>query len=323
MRKVINRATIIGRVHDHKLALKTVQKQGDNFGKPFIGGSIDIVTDDDGLNVITIYYRYVTEYYSSGKKNSSFSILKDIAEGKVKTVMANGFDEAAIVKCDPSIAINDFWVHEGSEDRHIANKRLEGGFISYTTKDKMPIETKRNMFECDMLILGSEVVEADEEKGIEEDYLKIKGSAFAYNNASIPVEFIVKDKGGMKYFESLDASPSNPIFTKVWGCLKSQTIVDKREEESAFGEPSVKEYQKIVKEWVVVGASTANYEIGDAENGITPDEWQKIKADRETHLAEEKKRQEEYEKSKSTVSTSDLPFGNPTSAPAAAGGFNF
>lgn len=319
MRKIINRATIIGRVHDHKLALRTVQKQGDNFGKPFIGGSLDIVTDDDGLNVITIYYRYVTEFYSSGKKNSTFGILKDIAEGKVKTVMANGFDEAAIIRCDPSIAISDFWDRNGE---HVAYKRLEGGFVSYTSKDKMPAENKRNMFECDMLILGSATIEADEEKGIEEDYIRIKGSTFAYNNASIPVEFNVKDKGGMKYFESLDASPSNPIFTKVWGNLKSQTIVDKREEESAFGEPSVKEYQKVVKEWIVTGASPNSYEIGDEKEGITPEEWNKIKADRETHLAEEKKRQEEYEASKNNA-TDSLPFGNTASAPAAAGGFNF
>ena len=321
MRKVINRANIIGRINDHKLVQKTVQKQGDNFGKPFIMGSLDIVTDDDGLNVVTVYYRYVTEYYSSGKKNNTYDILKNIAEGKVKTVMSDGFENAAIVKCDTSIAINDFYVHEGSEDRLVSAKRLEGGFVSNISKDKMPAPEKRNAFECDMLILGATVIEADEEKGIEEDYLKIKGNTFAFNNAAIPVEFIIKDKNGMKYFESLDASPSNPVFTKVWGNIKSQTIVDRREEESAFGGPSIKEYEKVIKEWLIIGASPNNYEIGDAENGITPEEWTKIKADRETHLAEVKKNQEEYEASKNS-----LPFGDSkstTSAPAAAGGFNF
>ena len=319
MKKVINRATIIGRVYDHKLALKTVQKQGDNFGKPFVSGSIDVVTDDEGLNVVTVYYRYVTEYFSSGKKNNTFDVLKNIAEGNVKTVVADGIKDATIVKCDTGIAINDFYVTEGTEERLVSAKRLEGGFVSVISKDKVPEEAKRNKFECDMLILNTALVEADEEKGITEDFLRISGATFAFNNAMIPVDFIVKDKNGIKYFESLDASNSNPVFTKVWGFLKSQTIVDVREEETAFGEPSVKEFTKTTKEWTIIGASPNNYTIDDSEDAdITPDEWKKIKADREVHLAEVKKNQEEYAASKKASDAGS--FG---SAPATAGGFNF
>ena len=135
----------------------------------------------------------------------------------------------------------------------------------------------------------------------------------------MPIDFVVKNKGGINYFESLDASPKNMVFTKVWGQINSATIVDRRETESAFGEPAVKEYTRTVKEWIITGTSKQElvYEIGDAERGITEEEIKSALADREVYLAEVKKRAEEYQSSKNNVA-----------APAATetiteGSFNF
>jgi hypothetical protein len=123
----------------------------------------------------------------------------------------------------------------------------------------------------------------------------------------------------MKYFESLDASPQNLVFTKVWGKINSSMITRRVEEESAFGEASVREFTRTVKEWVITGTSKpdATYEIGDAETGITADEITQKMADREVYLADIKKRNDEYKASRAGAGASVA------TAPAAVGGFNF
>ena len=91
------------------------------------------------------------------------------------------------------------------------------------------------------------LIEADEERNIPADYLIVKGVVFNFRNAMLPVEFIVKNAGGIKYFESLEAAPSNLVFTKVWGKINCETVIDKKEEESAFGESAVKEYERKIE----------------------------------------------------------------------------
>ena len=320
MRKTLNREHIEGRIYDHSLAFKKVQNPDSaNHGKDFIGGTIDIATDEEGLNVVTVNYTYITEFFSkSGKKDSRFTALKNIIENG-KTILADGKDAATMVKIDPALALNDFYTNRNGEETLVSAKRNESGFINIVTSlDKN--EKNRSTFEMDMLINGTEYVEADEEKHIKADYLKLKGAVFAFNGAILPVEFVVKDQGGIKFFEGLDASPTNLFFTKVWGNIENQTIVTRKEEESAFGEPSIKEYTRNIREWVVTGAKGEGYEIGDAENGITEEEIKKAMADRNIYLADVKKRQDEYNanKDKGTAAMS-----NAASAPAQAGGFNF
>ena len=223
-----------------------------------------------------------------------------------------------MVKVDTALALNDFYSQRNGEETLVSAKRNNGGFVTIITSLEQE-ENKRNTFECDMLINGTQYVEANEEKNISQDYLILKGAVFSYNNAILPVDFVVKNPGGIKFFESLDISPKNLVFTKVWGNINSETIVRKVEEESAFGEPSIKEYTRTVREWVVVGTSKkeAIYEIGDSENGITADEIKKALADREVYLADIKKRQDEYQASKNQTTNS------PATATAAQGGFNF
>lgn len=317
MRKTLNKVTLAGRVYDFTIAEKQVQKQGDNFGKTFINGNLDIATDDDCLNIVQVHFSFVTEVTKKGAKNATFSALKSIIDNN-KTVLTVGKDSAMMVKVDTALDLNDFYTNRNGEETLVAAKRNEGGFV--TIINSLPDEADRNRFEVDMLINGTQYVEADPERNIEKDYLIVKGAVFNFRNDIKPVDFVVKSEGGIKYFESLDASPQNPTFTKVWGLINSETIVRKVEEESAFGEPAVKEYTRNVREWVITGTSKpdATYPIGDAEAGITAEEIKKAVADREVHLAEVKKNQEEWQASQSGGSTTNV-----ASAPAAAGGFNF
>lgn len=317
MRKALNKEHIEGRVYEHNLAIKTVQnKDSKNFGKEFIGGTLDVATDEDCLNVITINFTYVTETTAKGTKNDTYTALKNIIETG-KTVLVDGKDAATMVKIDTALALNDFYTSRNGEETLISAKRNEGGFVHIV--NKLADSAVRNTFEMDMLINGTRLVEADEERNIPADYLVVKGAVFNFRNAILPVEFIVKNPSGIKYFDSLDASPSNMIFTKVWGTINSETIKTVKTEESKFGDAKVTEYERTVKEWIITGTANEAYEIDDEKNGITMEEIKKALADREVYLADVKKKQDEYQASKA-VATPNAGFAGVT---AAQGGFNF
>ena len=316
MRKALNKEHIEGRVYEHNLTIKTVQNtESKNYGKEFIGGTLDIATDDECLNVVTINFTYVTETTAKGTKNDTYAALKSIIETG-KTVLVDGKDAATMVKVDTALGLNDFYTAKNGEEILVSAKRNDGGFVHIV--NKLCDTSARNTFEMDMLINGTRLVEADEERNIPADYLVVKGAVFNFRNAILPVEFIVKNPNGIKYFESLDASNSNMVFTKVWGKINSETIKTTREEESAFGESKVTEYERTIKEWVITGTANEPYELDDEQNGITFEEIKKALADREVYLADVKKRQDEYQASKGTT-----PAAGGAGITAAQGGFNF
>lgn len=317
MRKIVNRERVEGRVYEHNLNMKVTGETSKHPGTNYINGTLDIATDEDCLNIVTVNFTYVTETTSKGTKNDTYNTLKNIIESG-KTILLDGKDAATMVRIDTALGVNDFYTNRNGEEQLVSAKRNDGGFVH--TESKLGDETKRNFFECDMLINGTRLVEADEERHIPADYLIVKGAVFNFRNAILPVEFVVKNPGGIKYFESLEASPSNMVFTKVWGKIESQTIVDKREEESAFGEAIVKEYDRKVREWVITGTAKEPYEMGDEQTGITVDEIKQMLADRETYLADIKKRNEEWQAQRVVGNTASQ---NVAAAPAAVGGFNF
>lgn len=316
MRKVINRERVSGRVYDHNLAIKITGETSKQPGTEYINGTLDVATDEAGLNVVTVNFTYVTAVTSKGTKNETYTALKNIIENG-KTIVNDGIENATMVKIDTALGLNDFYTNRKGEETLVQAKRNDGGFVHIVTK--LDEEATRNTFEFDMLINGTRLVEADPEHNIDADYLVVKGAVFNFRNAILPVELVVKNAGGIKYFESLEASSKNLVFTKVWGKIESQTIVTTKEEESAFGEAAVKEYTRTVKEWVITGTAKEPYEIGDAETGITEDEVKKAMADREVYLAEVKRKQDEYQASKAAAT----PAPSSTVAPANVGGFNF
>ena len=313
MRKATNTERIEGRVYQHSLAVKTVQNQTSaNYGKEFIAGELEIAVDEAGLNVIPVHFTYVTETTASGNKNNTFTNLKKIIEGG-KTWIADGKDEALKVKVDTAIALNDFYTQDGNL---VSVKKNEGGFVSIVSE--LCPENERNTFSADMVITGTTRVEKDEEKNIENDYVVVKGAIFNFRNELLPTDFVIRNVDGMKFFENLGASNAEPVYTKVWGRINCNTITNKVVEESAFGEATVKTYERKTKEWLITGTATVPYEFGD-EKVLTKDELTKAMQDREVMLAETKKRSEEYRANKAaTLSTTSAPASS-----TAIGSFNF
>ena len=319
MRRATNSERIEGRVYQHSLAIKTVQNQTSaNFGKEFISGDLEVAVDEAGLNVIPVHFTYVTSTTSSGAENRTFSVLKKIIDGG-KTWILNGKDEALKVRVDTAIALNDFYTQDGNL---VSVKKNEGGFVSIINGE-LALENERNTFTVDMLITGVNRTEKNEEKNINEDFVTVRGAIFNFKNELLPVDFLVRNVDGMRYFEDLGVTGAEPIYTKVWGRINCGTILNEVKEDSAFGESAVRTYERKIREWVITGTAKIPYDFGD-ENILTAAEVTKAQQDREVMLAETKKRSEEYRANKNAVDNS---FGNvATTAPTPSvskGTFNF
>ena len=306
----VNQEFITGRLYQHDLTLKTVQnKDSANFGKEFIQGTIDVATDEEGLNVIPIHFTYVVEMTSGGKKNATFATLKSIIDG-AKTWIVDGKDTALKVRVSTALGLNDFY---NANNELVSAKRNEGGFVN-TIKD-LPPEGERSTFKFDMIITSTARVEVEDG----DDFVRVKGGIFNFRKDLLPIEIVCrKESGGMDYFESLDASPANPVYTQVWGNIVSNVIKKEITQESAFGAATVRTVTNTVREWQITGARPTEYDFGE-EDTITVEELKEAMQNRQVYLAEVKKRADDYKASQAKAST-------PASAPkttVAEGAFNF
>ena len=323
MRKNLNTITVIGYLHSfgdangrNNLELKTSGPQSKNPGTEFIGGTVNVAIDEAGLNVIPVNFTYVTATYAkSGKNNPNFATLKSLIESG-KTWVKDGKDAATKIKIDGAIGLNEFYVEENGKDRLVSTKTNDGSFINIV--NELPAENERSKFQCDMLISKITHVDADEERNIPADYTTVRGAIFNFRNEILPLEFVVKNPQGMAYFESLDVESEN-VYTKVWGKIHCSTSITESVEESAFGESSVRTFEKKVREWIITGTAKEPYDFGN-EEVLTAADVSTALQNREVNLADMKKRSEEYKASQSTT-----PVTKPatTAAPAKVGGFDF
>lgn len=317
MKKMINTERVEGRIYQHNLVKKTVQNQASaNFGKEFISGNIEVAVDEEGLVIIPVHFTYVVETTNSGNKNATYSNLDKIINGG-KTWVTDGKDEALKVRIDTALALNDFYTQD---DRLVSAKVNEGGFVSIISE--LGPEAERNTFSMDMLITTVTRVEADPEKNIDKDYVTVKGAVFNFRNALLPVDFIVRNEEGMTYFEDLGASQNEPVFTKVWGRINCGSISNEVKEETAFGEESVRTFERKIREWIITGTQKVPYDFGD-ESVLTTAEVTKAMQDRELMLADTKKRRDEYQAQKAAGTTPATPSAATTPVTASKGTFNF
>ena len=309
--KMINQTHIEGALYQHDLTLKVTGENSKNPGTEFISGNIEIATDDAGINIVPVHFTYVTATTAKGSANATFNVLKNIIDGVYKTVMTDGADKATMLRVDSAIGLNEFYTDRSGKEELVSAKRNEGGFV-HVAPTIAEDEKTRNTFECDIIINNVIHVEGDEEKGTT-DKATVKGVIFNFRNDLMPVEFSVTNPKAMAYFEDLGASNSNPIFTKIKGRQISESIVRRVEEESAFGEPSIKEYKSTRKDFVITWAQAEPY-VWDDDSTITARELTEALAAREIALAEMKRRSDEYKASKGQA---------PAAAAPAPGAFNF
>ena len=291
MKKNMNNKTrITGWLYQHSLEERTYSEQAKNPGAKYIQGNVDIATDDAMTNIISVHFSFVSEPNADTKPimKTRYEMLANIMNGTVKSVMADGADNAAKLSIDSAIGLSE-WYDKNDAERLVSAKRNEGGFIRVAS-NPMPSESERNTFDVDMIIIGAKRVEADEERSLPEKVV-VSGYIFDFRKAIMPVDFNVYMPGAMNYFEGLEPSKSNPVFTHLKGEQVSSTVVRKITEESAFGEDRVREVTNTRRDWVITWAAKEEYEW-DLEETITNEEVKKALGDRETYLADLKSRRQ-------------------------------
>lgn len=301
---MVNTTHLEGLLYEHKLELRESGPNSKKPGTKFIMGTIDIATDDEGVNIVPVHFTYVTEKTAKGATNNTFTVLTNIIDGKFGSIMEHGKDKAVKLRIDSALALNEFYTERNGVEELVSAKRNEGGFI-HVADALAEDETVRNTFKCDMLITGVKEVEADEEKGLPAKAI-VRGAIFDFRNALMPVEFSAVNPNAIKYFMSLEASNANPTFTCVWGRQVSETIVKKIVEESAFGEASVRTVKSTRKDFVITGAAKEPH-VWDDLSTLTAAEVAEAVAARETYLATIKQRQDEYKASKEAANAPAAP----------------
>lgn len=289
-RTFLNKTHVEGYVYSHDLKLKISGENSKRPGTEFINGTLSIATDEDLMNVIQVHFTYVTAYTVKGSSNPTFGILNTIIDGKIGSVMEHGIENAGKVRIDSAIGLNEWYDSRTAGNPLVSNKRNEGGFIHQVADLCSPKD--RATFDADIVIMGTNRTEADPERNTTEK-VTVKGYIFDFRKAILPVTFSVTNPIAMDYFEGLDASEKNPVFTKVSGNQISQTVVREIEEESAFGDAAIREVRNSYRDFVITWAQAAPY-MWDDENTIEAADVSKALEEREIYLASIKKRQDEY-----------------------------
>lgn len=291
----------------NQLSERVSGENSKNPGTKYIAGDLDIAVDEMGLNVVTIHYTYIT----LEKFKNTYLALKNIIDNPDRHWINGGKDNAFKVSCTGvAIGLNDFIAGDGKK---VAAPRNENGFCSIVTE--LGPEDERNTFSTDMLITKVTRIEADPEKNIKEDFASVGGAIFGYGPKVLPISFVIRNPEGINYFESLEASQTHPVFTKVWGRINCMTIKVEKKEESAFGTAAVQTYESKKREYLITGTAKVPYDYGD-EEVLTSTDVNKMTQDREVMLAEIEKRYNERKTEK----------GNNFKASAQAvpvGGFKF
>lgn len=295
MKKTINQTYIEGYLYDHKLAQKVSGPNTKNPNVTFINGTIDIATDEELLNIVSVHFTYVTPTTSKGSTNATYTVLENILNGVYPTCMKSGKENAVKLSVNSALGLNEFFTEKEGKETLVSAKRNEGGFVSVAMNLKDD-ENDRAFFKTDMLITKVAVVEGDPEKDTV-DKAVVSGFVFDFRNSLLPVDFETIHPGAISYFESLEASPMTPTFTCVWGHQISQTIKKTITEESAFGEPHVREVKSSRKAFLITGASPEPY-VWDDASSMTAVELKEALAKRELDIAATKQRNDEYKASK-------------------------
>lgn len=279
-----NKVQLAGYLYQHKLEKRVTGAQSKAPGTEYIRGSIDIATDIDCTNVVTVNFSYEVPTNKNGSENKKYTFLNNVLNGMYKTVMDAGKENATRMRCDSVVELNEFYSDRNGQVDLVSAKRCGAGFVFvdndvFTAKDMR----KHNHFACDMVITNARRVEAIEEKNIPEKVV-IKGCIFDFKKSVLPVEFNIYDEEAMDYYEGLGASPSTPFVTEVSGEIISQSIVRTVEKARAFGPPEIQTYTSTKKDMEVKWAGGTPGEWDDS-SWITAEELTKAMQDRELYLA--------------------------------------
>lgn len=316
--KMINRTRIEGLLYEHDLKMKETGPNSKVPGTKYITGTISVATDDAGKNVIPVYFRYVAPTFpakkpgEAPKENANFNILSNIIKGITKNVMDHGAEDAAKLRIDSAIALNEFYTNRNGKEELVVAKRNEGGFIHVEQNFTQEDENARNTFEVDMIITSLKVLEATD---TDPEKARVGGYIFNFRKELLPVEFTAINPKIIGYYEQAEVSERTPVFMKIKGNMVSITQTRTVVEENVFGDDIVKEVPGRTYKDFIIDSGANPYEWDD-ESTITGAEVKKLLAEREIHLAEVRQNRENFLKEQAAKTAAP-------EAPSAANGYGF
>lgn len=264
-------------------------------GTQYIRGTLNVATDDEASNVVTIWFQYVPKVWpaKNGKperENPTYAELARLID-TAKTFESDGV-AATKVRVSGNLDVNDFYTREGEL---ASPKRIRGSFVHVLNG---PISPNPATFDIECILSNAITKEVDGG----EDYLTLKGYTFDFRNAILPFDVNVRIPAAIAYFENQDISNANPLVTNIKGNIVSAIVKQEEEVESAFGDPVVNVTTRSVRTWDVTWAAKEPMEWDD-ESSITKAELKKALQAREDMLAAEKKRQDEWKASQGSSFT--------------------
>ena len=299
--KLLNSTRIEGILYQHNLEFKISGPNAKKPGTEYITGTIDIATNDAMTNIVPVHFTYETAVRANGKENATFATLKNIIDGKIVCYTDPTFGSetaAAKVRVDSAIGLNEFYSDRSGTEELVSVKRNEGGFV-HIVQSISENERQRSTFEADIVIVGVREKEAVEDENgniVAPAKAIIDCRLFDFRKAMLPTTLSATNPKAIDYFVGLEASPKNPVFTKVRGQIVSEQITRYLHEESAFGEDSVREIQSSNKDYVITWAASEPYEFG-LEETITFEDLKIAASARENMLAILKQRRDQYKAS--------------------------
>lgn len=268
-------------------------------GTEYIRGELNVATDDEASNVVTIWFQYVPKVWpaKNGKPERENQTYTELARliNTAKTFESDGM-AATKVRVDGNLDVNDFYTREGEL---ASPKRIRGSFVHVLNG---PISPNPATFDIECIL--SQAINKEVDDG--DDYLTLKGYTFDFRNSVLPFDVNVRIPAAITYFENQEISNANPLVTNIKGNIVSAIVKQKEEVESAFGDPVVNVTTRSVRTWDVTWAAKEPMEWDD-ESSITKAELKKALQEREDMLAAEKKRQDEWKASQGSSFSAATP----------------
>lgn len=327
MRLNTNEATVSGYLQGfgrgfRELKLKVSDKPDSKiYGKEFISGTLEISTDPEGMNIIAIEFPCVLEYYKSGKKNNTFTVLKELLEAGDSVLRSKvGPQSCAILSVTKSTLKLEEWYDEKGENLS-ASQGLAGGFVTRLSGEEAlnPQLSERSTFHADVLFSQLKTIETDNG----EDYDQLRGFIFngfsAEDQTIAPCSFAIRNKLGMQYFENHDWEDEGPLYLEVWGDLRNVTTYTEKTIESAWGDAIVEQVPHHNREWLITRAKGIPYELG-AEGVLTAEEFEQLKQARARELAAKRADRLNREAAKKAPAAESFPVTAPNKVKS--GSFN-
>ena len=317
MRKTENEMTVNGKVYDINMEKRTSRNGNDYISGKIVVATNKVETVEEDMRLVELRFNYIAPTYKNGNPNRSYTECQRLINSN-KSILNVGLEDADYVRISTSLTLNEYYNMQSEEFVSFPQIGGMGGFIN--VGDGASLDAYKNVFQVDALCTGVKIHEADPDRGVDNTTVEVNAQIFDFFGNMMPVQFVVKSKGGMNYFANeAGISKNTPLFTHLTGYANVGTIIKKRTIESAFGEPYVEEVPHSVREWVVIAAKREPYILGQ---DITEEDIKTKTEDRELRLAEMKNSAIEYAKSQKNTSPMNAfaPTNTSTSSTASVGG---